>query len=391
MPGHVAALLPIIAAAACSAQFVLQKNLSGHSLLDAFDFDSGFDNSSASEFVNWTSLEPSVALFGGVPNTLNLSVDTSLVQFPAKRRTFSITSKESWRLGSLVVLNVTHMPQGCSLAPIFRTHAKPAQPLTGGSVTVFKRRNFQENATSTLSHMLGNCLLNDDRLADRMQGSIIPNSLNCTSSEECAISYPEPPKDRSMAGTWVLSLAEIAIAIWFFPVNATVVPPALWNDTIRAPEELGIPVARFAFDDPSCKLRDMIEPQYLTISMPLCDGYADAPGQFGAPESTCPGRCYDDWVLGDGTGFRDAFMSIASLRIYANTTLTNTTLVVPPSGDPGWTAPAPLVETPRHVLFAVAAGSFAGMLLGIASWFAGSRLPVSVKPPRLRRRRRPAQ
>jgi hypothetical protein len=131
-----------------------------------------------------------------------------------------------------------------------------------------------------------------------------------------------------------------------------------------------------------CDMTTFFSPQNIVLDITLCGGACSLTPLFSLSlnwwalarktnlarppnvfSQTCPGVCYDDWVLGPAANYTTAYFEIASLRVFS---ASGTNTVIDPN------APKPNMAC-RLLITSSAALSYVVTLFGVglSGWFFG--------------------
>ncbi|TRM56939.1 glycoside hydrolase family 16 protein [Schizophyllum amplum] len=346
-----ASLLPLLAPTAASS-YDLVKEYSGDSFFDGWSFYGNFDNLTNGDATFLSSDENKDAQLAYVDSSTSHAIikvdNTTNVPFNEKRNTIRIASEDRYDIGSVFVADMYHVPYGCSVWPAWWSQA-PDWP-TGGEIDTFEGVNMVTMNQMAL-HTEEGCTQNSPS-----QSSTLVNSTDCNyqanENEGCVVTDPETQSygeafAKAGGGVWVTEFAETGISIWFY--QRSDVPDAISsNSSSIDTSSLGTPVANWPTG--GCDIDTYFEAQSLIFDITLCGDFAGADNVFA---ETCTGYCYEDYVVGDGSAYNNAYFDIASVRVYG---ASGTNVVV--GGD---SAAAPNAEWGLGSLLTAA-----GLLLGVA-------------------------
>jgi hypothetical protein len=104
--------------------FELVREHKGATFFDDWDFFGSWDNLTLGD-VWWLdeadAMNQSLAYVNSANNAIIKVDNTSNVAYNQKRNTVRITSKDTYSLGSLWMIDLLHLPYGCSVWPAFWT------------------------------------------------------------------------------------------------------------------------------------------------------------------------------------------------------------------------------------------------------------------------------
>ncbi|KIY52369.1 glycoside hydrolase family 16 protein [Fistulina hepatica ATCC 64428] len=333
-------------AASAETTYDLVKDYSGESFFDDWIFYGHYDNLTDGDaiFVNRSlATSDKLAYVDSSTNRAIIKVDnTSTVEWNYKRNTVRISSTDRFEVGSLFVADFYHVPYGCSVWPAWWSEA-PDWP-TGGEIDTFEGVNLVTRNQMAL-HTEDGCEwdANSSTSASSDDGwtqtSHLVNSTDCyydaDSNDGCVITDPDTDSygegfAKAGGGVYITEFAESGISIWFF--NRSSIPSSISANSSINMTELGTPVANWPKS--GCDIDTYFTAQHLVFDITLCGDFAGDSTIFA---ETCSGTCYDDYVVGDGSTYGNAYFDISYVRVYgANGTDTLTSSSIPASRPDGW-------------------------------------------------------
>ncbi|KAJ7676058.1 glycoside hydrolase family 16 protein [Mycena polygramma] len=322
----VAILSVLLPSTLAATTYDMVKQYSGANFFDGWNFYGKFDNLTNGDAIFVTSDVASKSKLAYVDSTTNRAImkvdNTSNVAFNEKRNTVRIASQDEFGVGSVWIADMYHVPFGCSVWPAFWSQA-PNWP-TGGEIDTFEHWNNEQHNQMTL-HTDPGC-----NQVSPLQSSTVINSTDCShldnSNAGCSVMDPADSSygakfAAAQGGVFVTEYAETGISVWFF--NRSSVPTSIsGNASSFTTSDLGTPVANWPTG--GCAIDTFFKPQNLIFDITLCGDAAGAPAVFA---QTCSGTCYDDYVVGNGSVYADAYFDVASVRVYS-VTGTNTVVTV---------------------------------------------------------------
>ncbi|KAF9562643.1 glycoside hydrolase family 16 protein, partial [Agrocybe pediades] len=292
------------------------KEYAGQNFFDEWAFYDHFDNLTNGDvqFVSASqALSSRLAFVDTTTNNAIIKVDnTSTVNFNDKRNSVRMQTDVRYSVGSVWIADMLHVPFGCSVWPAWWSHA-PEWP-AGGEIDTFEGVNLVTNSQMGL-HTLPGCTQ-----VGQKQSSQLVNSTDCSfqsnNNEGCITTVPATTSygetfAQGGGGVFVTEFAESGISIWFFPRSE--VPSVIsGNSSTIDTSTLGTPVGNWP--STGCDSSQFFHPQNLIFDITLCGDFAGAPNIFS---QTCPGVCYQDHVLGNGSNYADAYFEISSVRVFS--------------------------------------------------------------------------
>ncbi|KAJ3564581.1 hypothetical protein NP233_g8201 [Leucocoprinus birnbaumii] len=271
-----------------------------------------------------------LAYVDSTTNHAIIKVDnTSTVVYPNKRNTVRIQTNDLFPIGSVWVVDMLHVPYGCSVWPAFWSKA-PTWP-DGGEIDTFEGINMVQNNQMTL-HTNPGC-----RQVQPEQTTLNSTSTDCSfqanNNSGCVVTDPDTTSygaafANAGGGVWVTEFAESGISIWFMP-RAKVPSGISSNSPTIDTSALGIPTANWPTG--GCPMNTFFSAQNIVFDITLCGDLARPPNIF---TQTCTGVCYNDWVLGNGTHYSTAYFEIASLRVFSQPGSPGSTTTTTPNSAP---------------------------------------------------------
>ncbi|KAJ8073947.1 hypothetical protein PM082_012229 [Marasmius tenuissimus] len=307
------------------------REYSGNNFFVSWDYYGAIDNTT---WGNVTYLDQPNAIQQRLtyvdPNTghaiLRVDNTTNLPPAPlVNRNTVRITTKEAFDIGSLVILDATHIPYGCSVWPAFWTLGVGLEWPDAGEIDVIEGINnlpFNQMAM----HTTNGCF----QAANGGQTGRTVNT-NCTRPEGCLVQETKPNSfgvdfARAGGGAWALQFDVAGVFIWFWsrPDIPKSVSQAQKDSNLEL-SDWGAPSA--AYRASACDIRSFFKPQKLVINTSLCGLWAGVPDIYA---QTCPGTCISQ-VFGNGANYANAWWDISYVRVYR--AVDNTTTAT--SSSPG--------------------------------------------------------
>ncbi|EMD37716.1 glycoside hydrolase family 16 protein [Gelatoporia subvermispora B] len=224
---------------------------------------------------------------------------------------------------SVVVLDLLHMPTGCTTWPAFWTLSEQGPWPQGGEIDIVEGVNLNTVNLASL-HTTPGCSTAQERF---QTGTTV--STNCDASvnfnQGCGVNFQKPasygaPFNTMGGGYFVMSRdATNGIQIWYWPRNDKNVPeevrnpdtPGLTSAPIIAPDpSWGPPEATFPTSD-TCDYNSHFDAHQMIFDLTFCGDFA---GNAYAT-SGCGGTC-EDLVDNQPEAFSNAYWEINSLRVY---------------------------------------------------------------------------
>ncbi|PPQ79218.1 LOW QUALITY PROTEIN: hypothetical protein CVT25_002824 [Psilocybe cyanescens] len=347
-----------------------------------------------------------LAFVDSTTNHAIIKVDnTSNVEFNKNRNSVRMQTDVGYSVGSVWTIDMLHVPFGCSVWPAWWSTAETRE---GGEIDTFEGVNLASHSIMGL-HTTPGCTQ-----VGQNQSSSIVNSTDCSflanNNQGCITTVPSTQSygaafAQAGGGFFVTEFAESGISIWFFP-RADVPGVLSSNSSTIDTSSLGQPVGNWP--STQCNSSQFFQPQNLIFTVTLCGGELgvifgpirsifaaalsmsvnsaylksfpssnklliivhslepfsfpsiDLAGRVDVFSQTCTGVCYNDFVLGNGSNYADAYFEVSSVRVFSKQG-TNTVVGVPKSSGAGLT----VEPFGRGVLLrtAISVG-----LAGVVSW-----------------------
>jgi len=309
-----AAALPVVYAA--GASYNLAKQYQGSTFFDDWTFYGNFDNLTNGDaiFVNKSvATSANLAFVNGAGNAIIKVDNTTVVPFNIKRNTVRITSNDQFGIGSVWVVDMLHVPYGCSVWPAFWSQA-PAWP-TGGEIDTFEGVNLVTENQMSL-HTNPGCTITNAVQTSTQVGST-DCSFDANSNQGCVVFDPNTQSygeafAAAGGGIFATELASSGINIWFFP-RASIPASLQSNSTSINTGDFGTPTANYPTT--GCNIEQFFNPQNIIFDITLCGDFAGNNNTF---LQTCNGTCYNDFVIGPPSGYDNAYFEVQHLRVFGN-------------------------------------------------------------------------
>lgn len=301
-------------APAVNAQYQIVKEYAGSTFFNDWNFYGNVDNLTHGN-VNYLdetdAFNDKLAFTNDAGNAIMRVDNTTALQFNQNRNSIRVSTKDQFTVGSLWITDLLHVPYGCSVWPAF--WASAVDWPSGGEIDTFEAVNNETMSTMAL-HTGPGCV----HSPSAVQSSTLINQTDCSTAvnnnEGCTITNPTITSygaafANNGGGVYVTEFAVDGISIWFF--NRSSIPSSiLGNSSTIDTSNLGIPVANWPASN--CTITEFFQPQQLVFDIALCGDFA---GNAQIFQETCPGVCYDDWVL-DPTNYNNAYFEVQYVRVY---------------------------------------------------------------------------
>ncbi|KAF8998837.1 hypothetical protein BDQ17DRAFT_1428213 [Cyathus striatus] len=242
-----------------------------------------------------------------VDNTTNIPTITG-----GPRNSIRIISQAAYSMGSVWIIDLFHAPYGCGVQPAFWSMA-PTQ--VGGTLDGFIRTFETENkGVSSIMRLrtAGEC--NAPSSNPNQNASSIVNATDCNATcmttNAGFISYAREFNNGG-GGVYITEFASTGISIWSFPRSN--IPHSILNTKTINTTALGTPVANWAASicGGSDGFHQNFLPQSLVIEIMLCGDLS-----YYLFNQTCPPGFCENYVLGNGSQFGEAYFEIGSVQVF---------------------------------------------------------------------------
>ncbi|KAI9511857.1 concanavalin A-like lectin/glucanase domain-containing protein [Russula earlei] len=332
----------------CSNSYDLVRDYSGPSFFNGWDFYGSWDNLTLGDvwWLDYASAIQQNLAYVNEHNRVIIKVDNvTTVPFNEKRNSIRITSQNSYGVGSLWIIDLTHLPHGCSVWPAFWSKG-PHWP-DNGEIDIIEGVNLMDTNQYAL-HTLPGC--SQPRGVWQTGAS---GETDCSQPSGCVVSERSPSSfgetfAAAGGGVWAAQFDVAGIFIWFW--SRADLPPSILQATATSSIDIsgwGPPSASYPAS--GCDICRFFTAQHLVIDITLCGIWAGLPAVYNPHclHSGSTGRCYDDNVVGPGSPKYDsAYFEINYVRAYttggpAPTSTPSSTLVNPSSISTALSLPAP--------------------------------------------------
>lgn len=301
-----------------STSYNIVRDYSGSTFFDRWDFYGSWDNLTLGDvwWLDRTSASQQRLAYINENNRAVIKVDNvSNVPFNEKRNTIRITSQDSYGVGSLWIIDLTHLPYGCSVWPAFWTKG-PTWP-DDGEIDIIEGVNLM-GANQYALHTLPGCSQPPGVLQTGVSGG-----TDCSQPSGCIVSETSPNSFNAGfasagGGVWAAQFDVAGIFIWFW--TRANLPPSILQATSTSSidiSEWGPPSA--SYPATTCNISRYFTAQQLVIDITLCGVWAGIPTVYNPQcfNSGPTGLCYNDNVVGPGSPkYDNAYFEINYVRAY---------------------------------------------------------------------------
>ena len=269
---------------------------------------------------------------GGTGGAASFGVDNT-TQTPNGRPSVRITSNKSYQAGSLVVLDVAHMPGGiCGTWPAFWT-VGPNWP-NQGEIDIIEGVNDQQQNDMTL-HTGPGCTISNN---GGMSGSLVSSSCVSGSgnNQGCQIATQNTATygsnfNSNGGGVYAMEWTASAISVYFFP-RGSIPSDALGSSP--NPSSWGQPLAKFSG---GCDMSTAFTNQQIVFDTTFCGDWAGQVWSGSTCASSTGSSTCNDFVANNPSAFDEAYWTVNGLKVYQSSGGSSPA----PSSAPAGSSPAP--------------------------------------------------
>ncbi|PAV20464.1 glycoside hydrolase family 16 [Pyrrhoderma noxium] len=318
----------------CSAYDIVRE-YSGSSFFDRWDFYGSWDNLTNGD-VWWldrvNATQQQLAYVNTDGNAIIRVDDTSVVPYNEKRNSIRITTTDSYNYGSLIIIDILHLPFGCSVWPAFWTKGETWPD--DGEIDIIEAINLMTSNQMAL-HTTAGCYhdtptgqigqstgLGPGNVGGTGLNSDGEDATDCSTPSGCVVTETKANSFGSSfaengGGVWAMQFDIAGVYIWFWPRGE--VPVSIEESTSTSSMDLsdwGSPSA--AYPNSSCTFEDFFTPQQLVMDITLCGDWAGLAAVYNATcgSSGPTGICYTNNVVGNGSNYADAYFEVSHIRAY---------------------------------------------------------------------------
>ncbi|KAJ5982473.1 Endo-1-3(4)-beta-glucanase [Penicillium sp. IBT 35674x] len=256
-------IILMLLARAAGADYRLAQNFSP--FLEQFDFDTGSDPTNG--YVDYVDKRTAIelGLVKLVNGTFHIGVEHKDAALPPGRKSVRLTSKKAYSTGTLVVVDLSHMPGvACGSWPAFWTVGEN-WPLDG-EIDIIEGANRALYNQMTL-HTGKNCTIDSTGFS----GNLLTSNCDVDAAGQsgnagCGIEAGSATSFGSHfnsigGGIYAMEWTSNGIGVWFFPRYQ--IPTGFMSRPSHDPDGWGEPVARFQGD---CQIAQHFHKQKITKS-----------------------------------------------------------------------------------------------------------------------------
>ncbi|EGG09306.1 family 16 glycoside hydrolase [Melampsora larici-populina 98AG31] len=307
--------------------WTLKSEASGSQITDFFNFES-VNQGSQGGIAQYVDLEEGYrsSIVGSKDGTLYLGVDTT--KHAENRKSIRISSKDTFSPGTLLVVDILHMPAACGAWPALWTVAKDGEWPEHGEIDIIEGVNmFTQNSLS--AHTKTGFWMKSTGFHSKfmLDGDQQTNcDASATNDQGCGLRDPSQasfgePFNAAKGGIHVMEWTNEAINIFFFPRDE--VPGDIASGHPSKSSSWGQPRARFQGSGGQ-STGDYFKEHVLVINTNLCGQWPEgvwnsAATYAGQPKSCAAMTGYStcqDFIANAGDQLHEAYWAIKSVKVY---------------------------------------------------------------------------
>ncbi|KAF7292153.1 GH16 domain-containing protein [Mycena indigotica] len=283
----------------------------------------------------------SLAYVNGRGNAI-LKVDNTTTVLNAgtvqNRKSVRLTTKDAFDVGSLIVIDVLHMPFGCSVWPSIWMNGvlAPGQVWpSAGEIDIIEAINLMDHNQMAL-HSYAGCVQpqNVSQL-----GNTLKHNCNDTTSSGCTVSETKPNSygtgfNNANGGAFALQFDAAGIFMWFWsrPNMPKSITSAASSPTASIDlTDWGLPSAAYPAGPGGCNVTQFFPAQQLVIGMAFSNSVSVSPPYSHSQDITlcglwagvpdiyaqdCPGTCFASNIAGNGSNYANAYFEIPFIKTW---------------------------------------------------------------------------
>jgi len=299
-----------------ASTYDVARDYSGSDFFSEWDFY-GNDNSTGDvQYLDQADATSQNLAYVSPQGTAIVKVDnTTNVPWNTKRNSIRITSRDSYPVGSLWIIDAVHMPFGCSVWPSVWTTGIPWPQY--GEIDIIEGVNLMTSNQMAIRSSPGCMKTNLPTQIGQSNGTDCSQGFGCTVNEEQPNSYGSAFAQAG-GGVFAAQLDATGIYIWFW--SRPNVPAVIQQATSTSTMDISSwGNASAAYPTSSCNIGEYFGAQKLVVDINLCGDWAGVPLIYNQTcANTGPtGQCAGDNVFGPGNPrYNDAYFEFNYIRGY---------------------------------------------------------------------------
>ncbi|KAJ7260640.1 glycoside hydrolase family 16 protein [Mycena rebaudengoi] len=233
------------------------------------------------------------------------------------RNSIKITSQDTYGLGSVIVVDMLHLPYGCSVWPsLWLLGTEQTWPAAGEidiieGINMYDKNQFSLHTTEGCTQAPNTAQVGKTITKDCLSQSGT-NHNGCITEETKPNSLGKGFSDAK-GGVYAIQIDASGVYMWFW--GRAELPPSISaakSDSTIDLADWGSPSA--AYPASTCNITQFFQPQKIIFDITLCGDWAGVPALYS---NTCPGECIASNIIGPGSPTYDnAFFEISYIRAY---------------------------------------------------------------------------
>ncbi|KAA1471764.1 hypothetical protein DENSPDRAFT_837832 [Dentipellis sp. KUC8613] len=310
--------VPLALTLPASSHFLLKDNFVGDGFLQAWKWETMDDPTHGRvNYINQTSaLQRNLTFANNHKFVMRADSDTVVPSQSRGRDSIRITSYEAYD-DAIFILDLQHMPEGCSTWPAFWSLSKAGPWPHGGEIDIIEGVNLNTQNLASL-HTTPSCTMPQWR--DQTGSS---TSLDCNTAvnynQGCGVSFSDSASFGTSynaigGGFWAMQKTRArGVQVWFWRRDDPNMPSEIRSGSgVLAPINpgWGRPAATFGCE--SCDYDQHFNAHQLVFDLTFCGDWAGSVW----PNSGCGPSTCEDFVNNNPKAFENAYWEINALRVY---------------------------------------------------------------------------
>lgn len=226
----------------------------------------------------------------------------------------------------LLVLDIAHMPEGCSTWPAWWTLSQQGPWPNGGEIDILEGVNLGQANQASL-HTTPNCTMPQDRLQKgKSQSTSCDASMN--SNQGCGVSFPEQDSfgasfNAGGGGLYIMEKSsQKGVSVWF--ISRSNLMQVNSDEVILDTMDLFTPDAYFPMQSnesphDNCDYSEHFNAHIIVFDLTLCGDWAGSESVWNTSTCAAKASTCESFVDNNPHEFADAYWEINSLKIYTPT------------------------------------------------------------------------
>ncbi|KAH0357474.1 hypothetical protein KCU83_g692, partial [Aureobasidium melanogenum] len=321
MRATVPAILAILSCATLATSHALKEDFTGNDYKDFFNkFSYWTDADPTKGFVNYVD-QDSAWQNGLIGNGRNIyiGVDHTSVAPQHGRKSVRMTSKSAFNPGTLIVADISHMPETCGTWPAFWTTSRTPHWPQEGEIDIIEQANgaHYNQMSIHLSEKQGQCNVDKDpwmrASKDRWGDCSEEGQKGCNANDPRGNSFGGG-FNQNGGGVYAMEWTWSHIRIWFFPRHS--IPSGASGPMGDKPDPAVWGQPTPSFEGADCELNSHFKNQHIVIDTTLCGIWAGGTSATSGCAASTGFKTCEDYVKNKPEDFRSAFWTFKYLRVF---------------------------------------------------------------------------